>query len=212
MTSMINGVIDIPGVIHAERTPPGALLASGTISASETYDFEHVYGQFCPVQGFIDCPPEDVFRYLADGRSLEEWTYSTRDLKPTTTEGIWEGRDLLVPDTKLFVRTESCAESMTVDYHCAWDQGEDLWMIYLMRVVPARLVLGREGSVVTWVNCHHPHYDSNPYPELAPAGREAWVGDFWPMFPAGHELELANLTAILEYRHRNGLPIDGRGR
>jgi hypothetical protein len=27
------------------------------------------------------------------------------------------------------------------------------------------------------------------------------------MFGAGHELELKNLKAIAEYRHRNGLPI-----
>jgi hypothetical protein len=34
-----------------------------------------------------------------------------------------------------------------------------------------------------------------------------WVGDFWDMFGAGHLLELRNLKAIAEYRHRNGLPI-----
>ncbi len=37
-----------------------------------------------------------------------------------------------------------------------------------------------------------------------------WVGDFWDMFGAGHALELQNLKAIAEYRHRNGLPITPR--
>lgn len=212
MTSTTNGVRHIPGVIHAERTPPDALLASGAVRSSATYDFADVYGRFCPVQCVIDCPPADVFRYLSDSLNLAEWTYSTRDLRPTATAGVWQGRDLLAEDTSLYVRTESCAESMTVDYHCAWDQPDQLWMIYLMRVIPAGPVLDRPGSVVTWVNCHHPNYDANPYPETAPAGRAAWVGDFWPMFPAGHELELANLTAILEHRHRDGLPIVGRPR
>ena len=57
---------------------------------------------------------------------------------------------------------------MTVDYHCAWDQGRHLWMIYLMRVVDAQVVFDKPGSVVLWTNCHHPFYDRNPYPETAP--------------------------------------------
>jgi len=97
--------------------------------------------------------------------------------------------------------------AMTVDHHCAWDQGEDLWMIYLMRVLPAPLVLGRPGSVVLWTNCHHRFYDDNPYPGTAPAGRGVWVGDFWDLFPAGHLMELRNLKAICEHRHAAGTPL-----
>ena len=63
-------------------------------------------------------------------------------------------------------------------------------MIYLMRVVDAQSVLDKPGSVVLWTNCHHPFYDDNPYPEAAPPERPVWVGDFWDMFGAGHELEL----------------------
>ena len=74
---------------------------------------------------------------------------------------------------------------MTVDYHCAWDQGKHLWMIYLMRVVDAQVVFDKPGSVVLWTNCHHPFYDHNPYPETAPPQRPVWVGDFWDMFGAG---------------------------
>ena len=59
-------------------------------------------------------------------------------------------------------------EARTVDYHCAWDQGKHLWMIYLMRVVDAQVVLDKPGSVVLWTNCRHPFYDDNPYPETAP--------------------------------------------
>jgi hypothetical protein len=32
------------------------------------------------------------------------------------------------------------------------------------------------------------------------------VGDYWDLFYAGHTLELNNLKAILEHRHRAGLP------
>ena len=99
------------------------------------------------------------------------------------------------------------AGARTVDYHCAWDQGQHLWMIYLMRVVDARVVLDKPGSVVLWTNCHHPFYDRNPYPDTAPDGRPVWVGDFWDMFGAGHLLELRNLKAIAEYRHHNGLAV-----
>lgn len=76
-----------------------------------------------------------------------------------------------------------------------------------MRVVPAQLVLNKPGSVVLWTNCHHPFYDKNPFPDTAPKQRPIWVGDVWDMFYAGHYVELQNLKHILEYRHRNELPI-----
>ncbi|CAM3451208.1 hypothetical protein TSHO111613_23780 [Tsukamurella hominis] len=77
-------------------------------------------------------------------------------------------------------------------------------MIYLMRIVDAQLVLNRPGSVVLWVNCHHPFYDENPYPETAPPERPVWVGDLWDTFGAGHQMELENLKAIAEHRHAHG--------
>jgi hypothetical protein len=97
--------------------------------------------------------------------------------------------------------------ALTVDYHCAWDQGDELWMIYLNRIVPAELVLQRPGAVVLWTNCRHPYYDKNPFPALNKDPKRPWVGEWWPFFYAGHTIELENLKAILEHRHRRGLPI-----
>jgi 3-oxoacyl-[acyl-carrier-protein] synthase III len=65
-----------------------------------------------------------------------------------------------------------------VDYHCAWDQGKHLWMVYLMWVIGAQTVLDKPGSVVLWTNCRHPFYDHNPHPQAAPPQRPVWVGDF----------------------------------
>jgi hypothetical protein len=110
-------------------------------------------------------------------------------------------------ETQIFTRTVANRDAMTVDYHCAWDQGKHLWMIYLMRIIDAQLVFDKPGSVVLWTNCHHPFYDKNPYPEAAPPERPVWVGDFWDMFGPGHLLELKNLKAIAEYRHHNGLSV-----
>lgn len=50
-------------------------------------------------------------------------------------------------------------------------------------------------------------YDANPFPELCRDPKREWVGDWWPLFYAGHTLELANLKAILEHRHRLGVPL-----
>ena len=59
-----------------------------------------------------------------------------------------------------------------------------------------------------WTNCHHPFYDDNPYPgDGAARTARSWVGDFWDLFYAGHQLEMDNLKAICEYRHANGLPM-----
>ena len=106
-------------------------------------------------------------------------------------------------------------EAATVDYHCAWDQGDHLWMIYLMRVVDAQAGARQAGVGDAVDQLPPPVLRPQPLPRDRPAGPAGWVGDFWDMFYAGHPLEMKNLKAILEYRHRNGLPgdagLDGGG-
>ncbi|KAA0024998.1 SRPBCC family protein [Antrihabitans cavernicola] len=197
----------IPGVLRIENSDREATTPVIMDMLRSVYPHDQVFGPYCPVQAYIAAPPRDVFDYLADTRSLEEWTYSLRGFTPTETPELWQSFDRLGDQTKCFAKTVFNADAMTVDYHCAWDQGEHLWMIYLMRVVDAQVVLNKPGSVVLWNNVHHPFYDENPYPETAPANRPVWVGDFWDMFSAGHQLEMNNLKAICEYRASHGLPI-----
>ena len=197
---------DIPGLIRCEQYSREAMAEELTELTHSVYPHELVYGEFVTVQTYIDCPPARVFEYMANPYSLLEWTYSVRKLR-----AAGNAPELLVgvdaADTPIYVKTVSCREALTVDYHCAWDQGDELWMIYLNRIVPAERVLKRPGSVVIWTNCHHPYYDANPFPELNPDPKRTWVGDLWPVFYAGHKIELANLRAILETRQRGGLPI-----
>ena len=197
----------IEGVIRIETSPREKATPIIMEMMRSVYPHDEVFGQYCTVNDYVDCPPDELYEYLADTRSLEEWTYSLRGFTPTDEPGLWLAYDRLGSETEIYTRTVAQPEARTVDYHCAWDQGKHLWMIYLMRVVDAQVVLDKPGSVVLWTNCHHPFYDHNPYPEAAPPERPVWVGDFWDMFGAGHRLELLNLKAIAEYRHHNGLPV-----
>lgn len=197
----------LPNVHRIENCTKDQLTGLAMEMTHAVYPHDQIYGQFCPIQDYINCPPEKAFEYLADIYTLEEWTYSTRDFTAASGDGLVVGTDRLADDTKIYARVVANRQAMTVDFHCAWDQGEHLWMIYLMRVVPAELVLGKPGCVVTWTNCRHPNYDKNPYPNAAPPSRGLWVGDMWPFFYAGHKIELDNLKHILEYRHAHGLPM-----
>jgi Polyketide cyclase / dehydrase and lipid transport len=202
-----SALADIPGLVRVESTRPEDLVAQCLEMTRPAYSHEQVYGRYCTVEEYVDCPPEQAFAYLRKGHHLEEWTFSVRDFEPAGTPGLWVGYDRLEAGTRIYCRVVANPDAMTVDYHCSWDQGDRLWMIYLMRVVPAALVLDKPGCVITWTNCRHPYYDTNPYPELAPNPDRPWVGEFWDLFYAGHLLEMRNLKAILEYRHRNGLPV-----
>ncbi|MFC9786724.1 SRPBCC family protein [Rhodococcus sp. NPDC127528] len=198
----------IPGVYRIENTSREEGTAMVVDMLRSVYPHQQIYGDYITVQDYIDCPPRELYDYLADTRSLEEWTGSLRGFTETDEPGLWVAYDRIDDDqTEIYTRTVANREAMTVDYHCAWDQGTHLWMIYLMRVIDAQVVLDRPGSLVLWTNCRHPFYEHNPFPETAPADRATWVGDLWDMFPAGHLIELHNLKAIAEYRHANGLPV-----
>jgi len=171
------------------------------------YPHDQIYGKYCTLEEYVDCPPQDVFKYLSDPYNLAEWTYSMRNFGEMDETGLVMSLDRIGGETKIYTRTEVNEAAMTVDYHCSWDQGDKLWMIYLMRVIDAQVVLNKPGSVVLWTNCRHPYYDANPFPEMAPEDRKIWVGDMWPFFYAGHFVEMQNLKSILEYRHANNLPV-----
>ncbi|MBT6178254.1 MAG: SRPBCC family protein [Deltaproteobacteria bacterium] len=171
------------------------------------YPHDQIYGKYCTLEEYVDCPPEEAFKYLSNPYNLAEWTYSMRNFGEMDETGLVMSLDRIGGETEIYTRTTVNAEAMTVDYHCAWDQGDKLWMIYLMRVIDAQVVFNKPGSVILWTNCRHPYYDANPFPEAAPADRKVWVGDMWPFFYAGHHVEMQNLKSILEYRHANNLPI-----
>ncbi|MGV0813565.1 SRPBCC family protein [Mycolicibacterium boenickei] len=202
----------LDGLVRIETSPKEKATPIIMDMMRSVYPHDQVFGEYCTVNDYIECPPDELFDYLSDTRCLEEWTYSLRGFTPTEEPGLWLAHDRLgagptSPGSAIYTRTVANRDALTVDYHCAWDQGKHLWMIYLMRIVDAQVVLDKPGSVVLWTNCHHPFYDENPYPETAPPARPVWVGDFWDMFGPGHLLELRNLKAIAEYRHRNGLPV-----
>lgn len=193
-------------VRRVEHYPLNQFKSDMLDETHSVYTHENMYGKYCTIEEYIEAPPEFVFNYMKETKSLEEWTYSVRNFNLTSTPELYEGIDKVGQNsTKIFCKTLSNKDALTVDYHCAWDQGEELWMIYLNRIVPAKQVFNKEGSVVIWTNCRHPYYDKNPYPEKAPAGRPLWVGDMWDWFYAGHLAEMKNLKAILEYRYKNGI-------
>jgi len=198
----------IPGLIRCEEFDREALAEHITEMTHTVYPHEQVYGQYCTIHAHIACPPETVFAYMANPFSLMEWTYSVRELAPTSQPNLYRGVDS--GRTPIYCRTIARQDALTVDYHCAWDQGDELWMVYLNRIVPAETVLKQPGSVVIWTNCRHPYYAKNPFPELNRDPKREWVGDWWPLFYAGHSIELANLKAILEHRQHHGLPMGPR--
>ncbi|MEU4996443.1 SRPBCC family protein [Streptomyces sp. NPDC086554] len=195
-------IADVPGLLRWETNSREEAFALAEEITKESYTYDEVYGDYCTVHQYIDAPPRAVYDYLTDVRSLNEYTYSTRDFAPTDTPGLYVGRDTLLDDeTKIYLRIDGDPKALTVDMRAAWDQGQELWMNYLHRIVPAEPVLGKSGTVLIWTNCRHPYYDKNPNPELASTPERPWVGDLWGLFYAGHKLEADNLKKILEHRY-----------
>ena len=158
MPVQIDEIEKIPDLKRIETFSKNSMMGLSMEMTHEVYSHEELFTDFCPVHSYVNCPPEKVFSYMANCLSLEEWTYSLRNLRETNEKGLYKGQDVIGEHTDIYCRVEANREALTVDYHCAWDQGKDLWMIYLNRIVPAETVLNKPGSVIFWQNCHHPHY------------------------------------------------------
>jgi hypothetical protein len=199
---------NIAGLYRSEQHPATPESMQYFVNRSKKhYDYEEVYGDYCTVHLHIDCPVDMAFKYAANPYSLEEWTYTVRNLE-TVKDSLMVGTEALVPNTKIYVRTESHEASGAVDYLCAWDQGEELWMRYYCRFIDATPTFKKPGTVMIWTNCRHPYYLRNPnnpqYIKDAQARKDRpWVGDVWNLFAAGHLVEAENMKRILEARFKN---------
>jgi hypothetical protein len=127
---------EIPNLVRCEKFDREALGERITELTHTVYRHEQVYGPYVTIHEHIDCPPEDVFAYMAGPYSLLEWTYSVRELRKTDRPDLLVGVDS--GRAPIYCRTVAHADAMTVDYHCAWDQGDELWMVYLNRIVLRR--------------------------------------------------------------------------
>ncbi|MDT5088676.1 MAG: hypothetical protein QOG47_1383, partial [Mycobacterium sp.] len=95
----------IRGVVRIETTPLEDTAATFFTQLRSVYPHSEVFGQYCTVNDYVDCPPDDLFEYLSDTRSLEEWTYTLRDFTATDEPGLWKAYDRLLPDTTIYTRT-----------------------------------------------------------------------------------------------------------
>ncbi len=198
----------IKGLHRAEHHSFELTQARYERETKEKYSHDEIYGKWCNLNDFIDVPADFAWEYVANIFSLEEWTYGVRDLKHIGN-GIYKGRELHHPATEFFVRNEAFKDARVVDYHCAWDQKEELWMRSYFRFLDAKPSLNRPGTILSWLNCKHPYYD--PKSKASPAWLKdaqnkkdrPWINDLWPHCHAAHKIEVDNLRFILEHRYHN---------
>jgi hypothetical protein len=75
----------IPNVRRIENFPKEEMNAFCLDLTHAVYPHDEIFGKYCTLEEHIECPPEDVFRYLANALTLQEWTYSMRDFVPAGT-------------------------------------------------------------------------------------------------------------------------------
>src|ERR1700751_1759863 len=106
--------VPIDGVVRIETTPLEQTAPMFMAKMRSAYPHEEVFGQYCTVNDYVDCPPDELFEYLSDTRSLEEWTYSLRGFTTTDEPGLWLAYDRLGSETQIFTRTQSNQQARTV--------------------------------------------------------------------------------------------------
>lgn len=199
---------EIPGLYTCDSYSLADVKIKLKEMTKESYTHDEIFGQYCHLAEYIHCPVEMAFSYAANVFSLEEWTFSLRDFSHIGG-GLYKGLEKLAKDTCIYIRADAYPETGVVDYPCAWDQGDELWMRYFFRFQNAMPIIKKPGTIVLWTNCKHPYYDRlvTEVPKSIAEGRartdRAWIGDIWPQFDAIHKIEMENLKRILEFRFQN---------
>ncbi len=98
-------VTPIDGVIRIENAPREKATPIIMEMMRSVYPHDQVFGEYCTVNSYVDCPPDELFEWLSDTRSLEEWTYSLRGFTPTEEPGLWLAYDRLGSETEIYTRT-----------------------------------------------------------------------------------------------------------
>ena len=106
----------IDGLIRIETSPKEKATPIVMEMMRSVYPHDEVFGTYCTVNDYIDCPPDELFDYMADTRCLEEWTYSLRGFTPTETPGLWLAHDRLGagpagPGSAIYTRTVTNREA-----------------------------------------------------------------------------------------------------
>jgi len=198
---------DIPGLYSSDNHSLEEVKQKMDEMTKDFYSLEEIFGQFCNLSTYIEVPPSIVFEYASNVYSLNEWTFSMREFSYVGGD-IYKSLEKLAHDTFVYTKVRAFPDCGVIDYLCAWDQAEELWMRYYFRIIDAMPTIRRPGSIVLWTNCRHPYYDrdTEQLPHYIAEGQQRtdreWVGDFWMQFDAIHKIELNNLKTILEYRFR----------
>jgi hypothetical protein len=98
------GTVDpIDDVVRIETAPREKATPIIMEMMRSVYPHDQVFGEYCTVNSYIDCPPDELFDYMSDTRCLEEWTYSLRGFTPTEEPGLWLAYDRLGSQSRYFM-------------------------------------------------------------------------------------------------------------
>src|ERR1700722_4025934 len=95
----------IDGVVRIEPSPLEQTAPTFMAKMRSAYPHEGRFGQYCTARGCAECPPDELFEYLAHPQSLEEWTYTLRDFTPTEESGLWLAFFKDTAATEIYTRT-----------------------------------------------------------------------------------------------------------
>ncbi len=69
----------LAGLVRIETHPRPVATPLVLDKLRSVYPHDQIYGEFCPVQGYVDAPPREVFDWLAHTRPLENGATASAD-------------------------------------------------------------------------------------------------------------------------------------
>src|SRR5436190_11232834 len=106
------GLDSLPGIRRIENFSRQEMTNLAMEMTHAVYPHDQVYGQYCTLQDYVNCPPDKAFAYLADVYTLQEWTYSLRDFTALAEDGMVIATDRIGGATKIYTRVVANRQAM----------------------------------------------------------------------------------------------------
>lgn len=157
------------------------------------YPHAVIYGASFTLEKTIEATVDDVFKFLQQTASIEQWSYAYRlDKKTNGDSGVIFFDTVTQQHWHCQITIYAKANVIDLRWHSAVD--DSLLIHESIRIIDTQSAFNKPGTVLLWNCSHAPPQNNAKNLSTMPCS------DYWQQIPARRKIEINNIKTILEHQ------------